>query len=158
MGRRTFRTGAGFQSRGVIASPESTTVALVVALKPIYDAVGVERGNVVTLEAVSGSGRAAVEELARQTADLLNARPITTRVFRQQIAFNVLPHVEEMQENGYTECELSLGRETRKVLSDESIMVNVTAIRVPVFYGHSIAMHVETREKIGAVVPVRSNS
>jgi len=141
---------AQYTNRGIIANPNCSTIQMVVALKPIYDVAGIERFNVCTYQAVSGTGREAVEELAAQTAQLLNAKPIEPRVYPEQIAFNVLPHIDAFQDNGYTKEEMKMVWETRKILEDESIQVNPTAVRVPVFFGHSEAVHLETREKITA--------
>jgi aspartate-semialdehyde dehydrogenase len=123
---------------------------MLVALKPIRDAVGIKRINVATYQAVSGTGKEAIEELAGQTADLLNGRPIKAEVYPKQIAFNVLPHIDVFLENGYTKEEMKMVWETRKIFEDDSIMVNPTAVRVPVFYGHSEAVHIETISKITA--------
>jgi aspartate-semialdehyde dehydrogenase len=123
---------------------------MVVALKPIHDAVGIERINVCTYQAVSGTGKEAIEELATQTAALLNAKPIVSSVYPKQIAFNVLPHIDSFQDNGYTKEEMKMVWETRKIMGDASIQVNPTAVRVPVFFGHSEAVHIETRAKISA--------
>ena len=139
-----------FRNRNIIANPNCSTVQMVVALKPIYDAVGIERINVATYQAVSGAGRKAVVELAEQTAKLLNARPIEPSVHSRQIAFNALPHIDSFQENGYTREEMKMVWETRKILGDESIQVNPTCVRIPVFFGHSEAVHVETRDKLSA--------
>ncbi len=137
-------------SRGIIANPNCSTIQLVVALKPLYDAVGIERINVATYQSVSGAGAKGVRELASQTADLLNAKPIEPRAFPRQIAFNVIPHIDVFQENGYTKEEMKMVWETRKILEAPDILVNPTCARVPVFYGHSEAVHIETREKISA--------
>ncbi|HVC37199.1 MAG TPA: aspartate-semialdehyde dehydrogenase, partial [Gammaproteobacteria bacterium] len=113
--------------------------------------VGIERINVATYQAVSGAGTRAIEELARQTALLLNGEPVGKGgKFPKQIAFNVLPQIDEFQDNGYTREEMKMLWETRKILGDETIRVNATAVRVPVFYGHSEALHIETREKLTA--------
>jgi len=141
---------AGYRKRGIIANPNCSTIQMLVALKPIYDAVGIERINVCTYQSVSGTGKEAIEELARQTTDLLNFRPIAPKVYAKQIAFNVIPHIDVFQDNGYTKEEMKMVWETRKILDDESILVNPTAVRVPVFYGHSEAIHLETRRKISA--------
>ena len=139
-----------YKNHGIIANPNCSTIQLLVALKPIYDAVGIERINVCTYQAVSGTGKKAIDELATQSASLLNGKPVTAKVYPKQIAFNVLPHIDVFLENGYTKEEMKMVWETRKILGDESIMVNPTAVRVPVFYGHSEAVHIETREKITA--------
>jgi aspartate-semialdehyde dehydrogenase len=121
-----------------------------VALKPIHAAVGIERINVCTYQSVSGAGRRAIEELAGQTARLLNGQSIKPLVFAKQIAFNVLPQIDDYMENDYTREEMKMVWETRKILGDESLRVNPTAVRVPVFFGHAAAVHIETGEKIGA--------
>ncbi len=121
---------------------------MLVALKPIFDSAGIDRINVCTYQAVSGTGKEAIEEVVQQTAKLLNGKPIETRVYPKQIAFNVLPQIDVFQENGYTKEEMKMVWETKKIFSDESILVNPTAVRVPVFYGHSEAVHIETKEKI----------
>ena len=141
---------AQYTNRGIIANPNCSTIQMVVALKPIYDAAGIERINVCTYQAVSGSGKEAIEELAMQTAQLLNGKSIEPKVYPKQIAFNVLPHIDVFLDNGYTKEEMKMVWETRKILGDESIQVNPTTVRVPVFYGHSEAVHIETREKISA--------
>ena len=139
-----------YRPHGIIANPNCSTIQMLVALKPIYDAVGIERINVCTYQAVSGTGKEAIEELAAQTAALLNAQPIASNVYPQQIAFNCLPQIDVFQDNGYTKEEMKMVWETRKILGDPNILVNPTAVRVPVFYGHSEAVHIETREKISA--------
>ncbi len=137
-----------YKGHNIIANPNCSTIQMVVALKPIYDAVGIERINVCTYQAVSGSGKEGVEELVGQTAKLLNGKPVDSSVYPKQIAFNVLPQIDVFMDNGYTKEEMKMVWETRKILSDESIMVNPTTVRVPVFYGHSEAVHIETRDKI----------
>jgi len=139
-----------YTQRGIIANPNCSTIQMVVALKPIYDAVGIERVNVCTYQAVSGTGRSAIEELASQTAALLNGHDIKPTVYPKQIAFNVLPQIDIFLENGYTKEEMKMVWETQKIMEDEQIRVNPTTVRVPVFYGHSEAVHIETREKISA--------
>jgi len=141
---------AQYKARGIIANPNCSTIQMVVALKPIYDAAGIERINVATYQSVSGTGKEAIEELASQTAMLLNGKPIKPEVYPKQIAFNVLPQIDVFQENGYTKEEMKMVWETQKILEDESIKVNPTAARVPVFYGHSEAVHIETRKKLTA--------
>ena len=141
---------ADYKNRNIIANPNCSTIQMLVALKPIDDAVGIERINVATYQAVSGTGKQAMEELAMQTADLLNARPIAENVYPKQIAFNCLPHIDTFEENGYTKEEMKMVWETRKILGREDIQVNPTCVRVPVFYGHSEAVHIETRSKISA--------
>ena len=139
-----------YTNHGIIANPNCSTIQMLVALKPIHDAVGIDRINVCTYQAVSGTGKKAIDELATQTANLLNGKPAEAKVYPKQIAFNVLPHIDVFLENGYTKEEMKMVWETRKILGDDSIMVNPTAVRVPVFYGHSEAVHIETRDKITA--------
>lgn len=141
---------AGYKTRGIIANPNCSTIQMLVALKPIHDAVGIERINVCTYQAVSGTGKEAIEELATQTANLLNAKPAEANVYPKQIAFNCLPHIDVFKENGYTKEEMKMVWETQKMFHDPNIMVNPTTVRVPVFYGHSEAVHIETRSKISA--------
>ena len=139
---------AEYTQRGIIANPNCSTIGMLVALKPIHDAVGIERINVATYQAVSGTGKEAVEELAKQTAQLLNGKAVEPQVYAKQIAFNVLPHIDSFQDNGYTREEMKMVWETRKIFEDESIQINPTCVRVPVFFGHSEAIHIETREGI----------
>ena len=124
---------------------------LMVALKPIQGAVGIEHINVCTYQAVSGSGQKAVEELAKQTAELLNAREATAKVYDKQIAFNVLPNIDALQDNGYTKEEMKMVWETQKIFEDDSIAVSPTAVRVPVFFGHSEAVHLKTRAPLASI-------
>jgi aspartate-semialdehyde dehydrogenase len=140
----------GYRPRNIIANPNCSTIQMVVALKPIYDAVGIERINVATYQAVSGAGRSSVERLARQAAALLNGQPVDKEGDQKQIAFNAIPQIDVFQDNGYTKEEMKMVWETRKILGDPNIMVNPTAVRVPVFMGHSEAVHIETRDKISA--------
>jgi aspartate-semialdehyde dehydrogenase len=141
---------AQYTHRGIIANPNCSTIQMVVALKPIHDAAVIERINVATYQAVSGTGKEAIEELVRQTAALLNGKPIECEVYPKQIAFNALPHIDVFQDNGYTKEEMKMVWETQKIMEDNSIKVNPTAVRIPVFYGHSEAVHIETREKLTA--------
>jgi len=141
---------AGYRTRGIIANPNCSTMQMLVALAPIHRAVGIERINVATYQSVSGAGRSGGEELGRQTAALLNFQDPAPSKFPVQIAFNLIPHIDEFQDNGYTKEEMKMVWETRKILEDASIQVNPTAVRVPVFFGHAEAVHVETREPIDA--------
>jgi len=133
----------------IIANPNCSTIQMVVALAPIHRAVGIARINVATYQSVSGAGRRGLHELATQTAQRLNFQDIEVSKFAQPIAFNVLPQIDEMLDNGYTREEMKMHWETRKIFGDNDVMVNATAVRVPVFYGHSEAVHFETREEIG---------
>lgn len=141
---------SGYTTRGIIANPNCSTIQMLVALKPIYDAVGIERINVCTYQAVSGTGKEAIEELAGQTARLLNGQEAESKVYPKQIAFNALPHIDTFQDNGYTREEMKMVWETQKIFDDPSIQVNPTCVRVPVFFGHSEAVHIETVDKITA--------
>ncbi len=140
---------AGYRRRGIIANPNCSTIQMVVALKPIYDAVGIERVNVCTYQSVSGTGKEALEELRAQTAASLEGKVLAPSVYARPIAFNCLPQIDEFQPNGYTKEEMKMVWETHKILDDDEIRVNPTAVRVPVYYGHSEAVHIETREKLG---------
>jgi aspartate-semialdehyde dehydrogenase len=137
-----------FRQRNIIANPNCSTIGMLMALKPIYDVAGIERINVATYQAVSGTGKDAIEELAGQTARLLNGKEAEPKVYPRQIAFNVIPHIDTFLENGYTREEMKMVWETQKILADESIRVNPTCVRVPVFYGHAEAVHIETREPV----------
>ena len=141
---------AGYTNRGIIANPNCSTMQMLVALAPIHREAGIERINVATYQSVSGAGRSGIEELGKQTAALLNFQDIKPAKFSKQIAFNVIPHIDDFQDNGYTREEMKMVWETRKILGDESIQVNPTAVRVPVFLGHAEAVHVETRDRITA--------
>ena len=141
---------AEYTKRGIIANPNCSTIQMVVALKPIYDAVGITRINVATYQSVSGTGKKAISELIAQVGDLLNGRPAQSKVYPEQIAFNALPHIDVFEANGYTKEEMKMVWETRKILEDEHIMVNPTAVRVPVIYGHSEALHIELKNPLTA--------
>lgn len=134
--------------QGIIANPNCSTIQMVVALKPIYDAVGIKRIIVATYQAVSGTGQKAIEELSKQVRALLSMTDPETKVYPHQIAFNCLPHIDVFQENGYTKEEMKMVNETRKIMEDPQIMVSATTVRVPVFYGHSEAVWIETNKKI----------
>jgi aspartate-semialdehyde dehydrogenase len=146
-----------YKARGIIANPNCSTIQMLVALKPIHDAVGIERINVATYQSVSGAGKEAVAELAQQSAALLRGEggPLQGRVIAKQIAFNCVPQIDQFQDNGYTREEMKLVWETHKIMEDPTIRVNATAVRVPVFFGHSEAVHLETRKKI-TVAEVRA--
>ncbi len=141
---------AKHRPRGIIANPNCSTMQMVVALKPIHDAAGITRINVATYQSTSGAGRSGMEELGRQTAELLNFQSPEPKKFQVQIAFNLIPQIDDFLDNGYTKEEMKLVWETRKILGDDSIQVNPTAVRVPVFYGHSEAVNVETKKKLSA--------
>jgi aspartate-semialdehyde dehydrogenase len=140
---------AGYRNRNIIANPNCSTIQMVVALKPLHDAAVIRRINVATYQAVSGAGAGGVRELAGQTANLLNVKPIETGVMPVQIAFNAIPHIDTFLDNGYTKEEMKMVWETQKIL-DPAIRVNATCVRIPVFYGHSEAVHIETEKKLTA--------
>ncbi|MFA5109979.1 MAG: aspartate-semialdehyde dehydrogenase, partial [Desulfobaccales bacterium] len=142
---------ADYKNRGIIANPNCSTIQMLVALKPIYDAVGIDRINVCTYQAVSGTGKEAILELANQTSELLNAKPITPSVYPKQIAFNVLPQIDVFMDNGYTKEEMKMVNETKKIMGDDTIQVTATTVRVPVFYSHSEAVNIETARKLTPV-------
>jgi len=136
--------------RGIIANPNCSTMQMMVALAPIHREAKITRINVATYQSVSGTGKRALEELGKQTAGMLNFQEPQPEVYPVQIAFNVIPHGGDFTDNGYTTEEMKLVWETRKILGDDSIGVNATVVRVPVFFAHSEAVHLETRDKITA--------
>lgn len=141
---------AAYKQRNIIANPNCSTIQMLVALNPIRKAVGISRINVATYQSVSGTGKEAIEELASQSAQLMNGQEIQRSVYPKQIAFNVLPQIDTFQDNGYTREEMKMVWETQKIFEDNSIKVNPTCVRVPVFYCHSEAVHIETKKKITA--------
>jgi len=132
----------------IIANPNCSTVQMVMVLKPIDDAVGIEKVNVATYQSVSGAGKEALEELVKETSYLLNGRSYDRKVFTKQIAFNCIPHIDRFEENGYTREEMKLVWETQKILGRSDLNVNPTAVRVPVFYGHAEAVHLELKKPL----------
>ena len=141
---------AGYKKRGIIANPNCFTIQMMVALKPIYDKAGIKRIVVSTYQAVSGSGAKAIAELQSQVRDWAAGKPVKSQVYPHQIAFNCLPHIDSFLDNGYTKEEMKMVNETRKIFEDDNIGVTATAVRVPVFFGHSEAVNIETRDKISA--------
>ncbi|MDP3558729.1 MAG: aspartate-semialdehyde dehydrogenase [Legionellaceae bacterium] len=139
---------AQYTKRGIIANPNCSTIQMLVALNPLRQAVGIKRINVATYQSVSGSGNKAIAELIDQVGTLLNGRSPKVKVYPQQIAFNVLPHIDDFMDNAYTREEMKMVWETQKIFSDETILVNPTTVRVPVFYGHSEALHVELKSPL----------
>jgi aspartate-semialdehyde dehydrogenase len=134
--------------RGIIANPNCSTIQMLVALKPVYDAVGIKRIVVATYQAVSGSGQKAIEELAGQTRQIFSLQETTNQVYPHRIAFNCLPQIDVFVDNGYTKEEMKMVNETRKIFGDDSLRVSATCVRVPVFYGHSEAVWIETARHI----------
>ncbi len=143
---------ADYTNRNIIANPNCSTIQMLVALKPIHDAVGIKRISVATYQAVSGTGKEAIEELAKQTAELLNGREAKAEVYPRQIAFNALPHIDKFLENGYTKEEMKMVWETQKIMGDDSIQVSATCVRIPVFFGHSEAVQIELKAPMTAEV------
>ncbi len=141
---------AKYTNRNIIANPNCSTIGMLVALKPIHDAVGITRICVATYQAVSGTGKKGMDELAKQTAELLNGREAVAEVYPRQIAFNVLPQIDKFMDNGYTKEEMKMSWETKKIFGDDSVAVSATCVRVPVFYGHSEAVQIETSKPISA--------
>lgn len=141
---------AAYKSRGIIANPNCSTIQMLVALKPLHDVAKITRINVATYQAVSGTGKDAIDELASQTASLLNGKPVECNVYPKQISFNALPHIDVFMENGYTKEEMKMVWETHKIMEAPDIQVNPTAVRIPVFFGHSEAIHIETEKKLSA--------
>lgn len=141
---------ADYENKGIIANPNCSTIQMVVVLKPIYDAAGIERLVVSTYQAVSGTGKRALEELIDQTRKLLNFQETTPKVYPHRIAFNCFPHIGNFLENGYTEEEMKMVHETQKIMEDSNIRVSATTVRVPVFYGHSEAVNIQTKRKLTA--------
>ena len=139
---------AWYKNRGIIANPNCSTIQMVVVLKPIHDAARIKRVVVSTYQAVSGTGQKAVQELADQVKDLLTGKDPQAKVYPYRIAFNVLPHIDVFLDNGYTKEEMKMVLETKKIMGDDSIRVSATTARVPVFYGHSEAVNIETEKKI----------
>ncbi len=137
-----------YTQRGIIANPNCSTIQMVVVLKPLHDAARIKRVVVSTYQAVSGTGQKAVDELANQVRALLACQEPEKKVYPHRIAFNCLPHIDVFQENGYTKEEMKMVNETQKILGDETILVTATTVRVPVFYGHSEAVNIETERKL----------
>jgi len=142
---------AGYRKHNIIANPNCSTMQMLVALKPLHDAAGIERINVATYQSVSGGGQKAMDELSRQSAALARGEAAEAKVIAKQIAFNCVPQIDVFLDNGYTKEEMKMYWETRKILEDEAIRVNATAVRVGVYLGHSEAVHIETRRKLGEV-------
>jgi aspartate-semialdehyde dehydrogenase len=137
-----------YTKRGIIANPNCTTAVAIMALKPIHDIGKIKRVVAASYQAVSGAGAQAMEELRMQTKAIMEGKPFDSSIFPHQIAFNLLPHIDTFLENGYTKEEMKLHNETRKILSDDSMQLTATTVRVPVFRAHSVAMNIETERKI----------
>jgi len=141
---------AGYQTKGIIANPNCSTIQMVVVLWPLHQAAGVKRVVVSTYQAVSGTGQKAIFELAAQTKALAAGSEPQAKVYPHQIAANLLPHIGSFLDNGYTQEEMKMVNETRKMFHDESIMVSATCVRVPVYYGHSETVNISLAKKLTA--------
>lgn len=139
-----------YKNRGIIANPNCSTIQMVVVLKPIHDVARVKRVVVATYQAVSGTGQKAIQELADQVRALFSSQDPVVKVYPYRIAFNIFPHIDAFQDNGYTKEEMKMVLETKKIMGDDTIRVTATTARVPVFYGHSEAVNIETEKKITA--------
>jgi aspartate-semialdehyde dehydrogenase len=139
---------AQHSKKGIIANPNCSTIQMLVALKPILDKVGIKRLVISTYQAVSGTGAKAIEELDSQVKAYAAGEPLDASVYPHQIAFNCLPHIDSFLENGYTKEEMKMVNETRKIFEDDTIAITATTVRVPVFYGHSESVNIETKNKI----------
>jgi aspartate-semialdehyde dehydrogenase len=137
-----------YKKTGIIANPNCSTIQMVVVLKPIHDAATIKRVVVSTYQAVSGTGQKAVEELAAQVRALFNNQEVVKKIYPHRIAFNVFPHIDVFLENGYTKEEMKMVNETKKIMGDDTIEVTATTVRVPVFYGHSESLNIETARKL----------
>ncbi|MCX8118798.1 MAG: aspartate-semialdehyde dehydrogenase [Desulfobacterota bacterium] len=141
---------ANYHKKNIIANPNCSTIQMVVVLKPIHDVARIKRVVVSTYQSVSGTGKRAIQELENQVLALYNQQEIKWEVYPHQIAFNCLPHIDVFLENGYTKEEMKMVNETKKIMEDDSIRVTATTVRVPVFYGHSESVNIETEKKITA--------
>lgn len=139
---------AGYVRKNIVANPNCSTIQMVVALKPIHDRAYIKRIVVSTYQAVSGAGKDAVDELSKQTRALLSMKDVECEVFPHRIAFNCLPQIDVFTDDGYTKEEVKMVNETRKIFGDESIGISATAVRVPVFIGHSESINIETEDNI----------
>jgi aspartate-semialdehyde dehydrogenase len=136
--------------QGIIANPNCSTIQMVVALKPLHDAARIKRVVVTTFQAVSGTGKEAMDELLEESQELLSFQEPTPKVYPYQIAFNCLPHIDDFLPSGYTKEEMKMLHETRKIMGDDSIRVTATTVRVPVYVGHSESVNIETEKKLSA--------
>ena len=138
------------EHRGIIANPNCSTIQMVVALHPLHVAARIKRVVVTTFQAVSGTGKEAMDELMEEVQALLSFRDSTPEVYPYQIAFNCLPHIDDFLPTGYTKEEMKLVNETRKIMGDDTIQVTATTVRVPVYVGHSESVNIETEKKLSA--------
>ena len=139
-----------YTQKGIIANPNCSTIQMVVALHPIHQKFGIKRIVVSTYQAVSGTGKKAIDELFDQTRAMINFLDVENEVYPHRIAFNCLPHIDRFMDNGYTKEEMKMVNETRKIMEDDSIAVTATTVRVPVFFGHSESVNIETQKPVSA--------
>ena len=137
-----------FEHQGLIANPNCSTIQMVVALNPIHRAANIQRVVVSTYQAVSGAGASAMEELKQQLRAWANDEPMKQEVFPTQIAFNLIPHIDVFQDNGYTKEEMKMVHETRKIMNAPNMQISATCVRVPVLRAHSEAVWVETEKPL----------
>lgn len=140
------------ENKGVIANPNCSTIQMVATLKPLQDRFGISKVIVSTYQAVSGAGAKAIEEMLRQSREVLSGNPLTPDILpvgalpvKHQIAFNAIPQIDKFLDNGFTNEEMKMIRETQKIMGDPSIEVTATCVRVPVVYGHSESVYVELK-------------
>ncbi len=138
------------QHNGIIANPNCSTIQMMVALKPLHDAASIKRVIVSTYQAVSGTGQKAIAELEQQVRQMFNMQEPDVEVYPHRIAFNCLPHIDVFMDNDYTKEEMKMVHETVKILEDPQVKVTATCVRVPVFYGHSESVNIETEKKLTA--------
>lgn len=141
---------AQYTNKGIIANPNCSTIQMVVPLNPIHKKCGIKRIVVSTYQAVSGTGKKAIDELFEQTRAMINFLDYKINVYPHRIAFNCLPHIDVFLENGYTKEEMKMVDETRKIMEDDTMGITATTVRVPVYFGHSESINIETREHISA--------
>lgn len=139
---------AGYKNKMIIANPNCSTIQMVVALNPIHKKYGIKRVVVSTYQAVSGTGKKAIDELFDQTRAMINFLDYEKNVYPHRIAFNCIPHIDVFLDNDYTKEEMKMVNETRKILEDDTIGITATTVRVPVFYSHSESINIETRSRI----------
>ncbi|MEA3438015.1 MAG: aspartate-semialdehyde dehydrogenase [Thermodesulfobacteriota bacterium] len=141
---------AGYTKKGIIANPNCSTIQMVLPLNPIHKKYEIKRIVVSTYQAVSGTGKKAIDELFEQTRSMINFLDYETKVYPHRIAFNCIPHIDVFLDNGYTKEEIKMVNETRKILEDDNIGITATTVRVPVYFGHSESVNIETKKEISA--------
>jgi aspartate-semialdehyde dehydrogenase len=141
---------AGYTKKGIIANPNCSTIQMVLPLNPIHKKYKIKRIVVSTYQAVSGTGKKAINELFDQTRSMINFLDYEKKVYPHRIAFNCIPHIDVFLDNGYTKEEIKMVNETRKILEDDNIGITATTVRVPVYFGHSESVNIETKKEISA--------